>query len=210
MKVCVFSNGGELQHMVCSILDGMNIEISDVVSDPVKGKNLKDANVLVSICYKCKIDETILSRFPLSINFHPAPLPHYKGFAVYNFALYNEESHWGVTAHHMTDQIDCGDIIEVSRFDIANETVNSLREKSHSKLLSLFKSVIGDIKNGKSLNREKNIGGKNYSKRMFNEFREIKATMSSHEVDKRIHAFNSPPHKGAFIVIDDKKYYFNL
>ncbi len=209
MKVFVLSDGRELQDNICSTLEEMGIEISDVISESIEEKSLKDADVLVSVCYHSKINKNILSKYPLCINFHPAPLPEYKGFAVYNFGLYNEESRWGVTAHHMTDDIDCGDIIEVSYFNIEKETVNSLKQKSHLELISLFEKTIKKIKEGITLPRKENIGGTNYTRKMFDEFREINTSMSSCEVNKRIHSFHCPPHSGAFIIIDDTKYYFN-
>ena len=209
VKVFVLSDGQELQNNICSSLKEMDVEISDVISESVDEKNLRDADVLVSVCYHSKINKNILSKYPLCINFHPAPLPEYKGFAVYNFGLYNKESRWGVTAHHMTDNIDCGDIIEVSYFNIENETVKSLKQKSHLELISVFEKTIKKIKDGITLPRRENIGGVNYTRKMFDEFREITMSMSSCEVDRRIHSFNCPPHNGAFIIIDNKKYYFN-
>lgn len=209
MKVSVLSDGKKLQNNICSILEEMGIEICDVISETIEEKSLVEADVLVSVCYHSKVNKDILSKYPLCINFHPAPLPDYKGFAVYNFGLYNKESRWGVTAHHMTDDIDCGDIIEVSYFDIEEETVSSLKQKSHSELISLFRRTMSNIKEENTLPRKENIGGRNYTRKMFDEFREINTSMSSYEVDKRIHSFHCPPHSGAFIIIDDKKYYFN-
>lgn len=52
-----------------------------------------------------------------AINFHPAP-PHYRGIGGYTYALYNEERNFGVTCHHMIEEIDAGKIIYVKRFPI--------------------------------------------------------------------------------------------
>ena len=53
-----------------------------------------------------------------AINFHPAP-PEYPGSGCINFALYDEVSGYGVTAHFMNELVDNGKIIEVRRFPVA-------------------------------------------------------------------------------------------
>ncbi len=61
-----------------------------------------------------------------AINFHPAP-PSYRGIGSHNYAIYNDDKEFGVTCHHIDDNIDSGAIIEVDRFPIApQETASSL------------------------------------------------------------------------------------
>ena len=76
-----------------------------------------------------------------AINFHPGP-PEYPGSGCLNFALYEESKLYGVTSHLMTEKVDDGSIIECRRFSIDQaDTVNSLLERTHAKLLDLFFDV---------------------------------------------------------------------
>ena len=52
-----------------------------------------------------------------AFNFHPGP-PAYPGWAPSHFALYDQATEFGATAHIMVEQVDAGPILEVSLFPI--------------------------------------------------------------------------------------------
>jgi hypothetical protein len=80
-----------------------------------------------------------------AINFHPGP-PEYPGSGCLNYALYENSRLFGVTAHLMTEKVDDGEIIKCRRFPIhVTDTVNSLLERSHIKLLDLFFDVTSGV-----------------------------------------------------------------
>ena len=80
-----------------------------------------------------------------AINFHPGPA-EYPGSGCLNFALYENAKEYGVTAHIMTEKVDDGSILECRRFPIfAGDTVNSLLERTHLKLLDLLFDTVGGI-----------------------------------------------------------------
>lgn len=80
-----------------------------------------------------------------AINFHPGP-PEYPGSGCINFALYDNASLFGVTAHLMTEKIDDGKILKSERFPIfSNDGVESLLMRTHEKLFDLFTSVVEEI-----------------------------------------------------------------
>jgi methionyl-tRNA formyltransferase len=80
-----------------------------------------------------------------AINFHPAP-PEYPGSGCLNFALYDDAKEYGVTAHLMDEKIDNGQILECRRFPILrSDSVDSLLERTHVKLLDLFFDVTTGI-----------------------------------------------------------------
>ena len=206
-EVILFSDKSKIQQSVKDVLSDLNINLVAVVTE--KNPNLKllpKADLLICVCYHYKISSNIIKKYPVAINFHPAPLPEYKGWAVYNFGLYNNEDRWGVSAHYITDKIDRGEILAVQYFDIGKETVKSLREKSHSKLIYLFKNIITAFKNGEKINSIENQGGTYYSQKMFEELREIKTHMDSKEIEKRIRACHFPPYKGAYIKLGDQNF----
>ncbi|MCP5076070.1 MAG: hypothetical protein GY947_22600 [Rhodobacteraceae bacterium] len=83
-----------------------------------------------------------------AINFHPAP-PEYPGSGCLNFALYDESKHYGVTAHIMNEKVDNGQILEVRRFPIvAADTVDSLLQTTHGKLLDQFCGFVTNLAAG--------------------------------------------------------------
>lgn len=80
-----------------------------------------------------------------AINFHPGPA-EYPGSGCLNFALYENAREYGVTAHLMSEKVDDGNILECRRFPIIKgDTVNSLLERTHLKLLDLFFDVASGI-----------------------------------------------------------------
>lgn len=57
---------------------------------------LSDFDLGVSYCYPRKITEPLLSKPKKGfINYHPSPLPKYKGPTEYIDAIKNKEVHWG-------------------------------------------------------------------------------------------------------------------
>ena len=80
-----------------------------------------------------------------AVNFHPAPV-EYPGSGCLNFALYDNASKYGVTAHVMNEKVDNGAILRCERFPILpSDTVDSLLERTHFKLLSLFVEIATDL-----------------------------------------------------------------
>ena len=84
-----------------------------------------------------------------NINFHPG-CSKYPGIGCFNFALLNNESSYGVTAHLINENIDSGQIIKERRFKIDKKfNVEKLSNKSYFELFKLFKQVVIAVKNKK-------------------------------------------------------------
>jgi len=102
----------------------------------------------VSYCYPRKITEPLLSMPKKGfVNYHPGPLPKYKGPHQFQEAIKNKEIHWGVSVHFMDEEYDTGDIIKVKKFDF-HEPITSIDEASaltHWFLFHLFRETISDI-----------------------------------------------------------------
>ena len=102
----------------------------------------------VSYCYPRKITEPLLSTPKKGfVNYHPAPLPKYKGPNEYQDAIKNKEVNWGVTVHKMTENFDDGEILKVKEIKL-HDAPNSIKELgsiSHYFLFELFKETINDI-----------------------------------------------------------------
>lgn len=131
-------------------LDSINLEyeIYTIKDNPP----LSSFDLGVSYCYPRKITEPLLSAPKKGfVNYHPAPLPKYKGPTEHIEAMKNKEIHWGVTVHYMDENYDTGKIINVKSFDLHEPPTSSqeLGAISHYFLFQLFKETILDIYNGK-------------------------------------------------------------
>lgn len=188
-----------------------NIDVTNDISDCY---DINDIDLVISYGFGNLISETLINNSNIGcINFHPAPLPEWRGMGgVFNFAIYEEVSEWGVTSHFVDKTFDTGDIIKLNTFevDIENESVSSLTKKSHKELLNLFYEVVDIIidynLNKKSIPRLKQDGGRYISKKDFNGLRKINKNDTSDIIDKKIKAFFHPPYHGASIEIDNKEY----
>ncbi len=50
------------------------------------------------------------------LNFHPAPLPDFRGLGGYNVAILEGLPEWGVSSHFVDEHFDTGDLVDVERF----------------------------------------------------------------------------------------------
>lgn len=135
-----------------------------------------------------------------AINFHPGP-PEYRGIGCTNFAIYNNESKYGVTAHLMEAEVDSGKIISVKYFPILpGDTLFGLTQKCYKYVLQLFYDVFGHyVKYGNLPSSSKRWSRRLYTRKELNELCRIRRGMSLAEVKKRIKATNFPNMPKAYI-----------
>ena len=140
------------------------------------------------------------------INFHPAPLPHYKGTAGYNLAILEGLSEWATSAHYVDESIDTGPIIEVSRFAISpeRETAQSLEAISQQKLFDQFVRVINRALASQSRLATTANGPGRYVSRV--DMEAMKIVRPGDDLERKTRAFWFPPYDGAFVEIDGKRY----
>lgn len=159
-----------------------------------EGTDRLAADTLLSYLWPKKISVEELMKYHIALNFHPAPLPEYRGFAPYTFGILNGEIHWGVTCHHMTTEIDEGPIVDWIRFAIEKpETVNAaeLQAATLPHLLDLFECVVRELLSGERF-AAVNAGGHYYSR---DDFERERANRDG-DPDRYRRAFHCPPHKG--------------
>jgi methionyl-tRNA formyltransferase len=160
-----------------------------------------DGDVIISYLSPWIIPEYVLKKAKkAAINFHPGP-PEYPGIGCTNFAIYNEERVFGVTCHHMAQQVDTGDIIEVKRFPVfATDTVFSITQQCYAHILSLFFDIVGCLLVGKQLPASTETWQRRpYRRAELDALCEIKADMSENEICRRVRAVTYPEAPGAFI-----------
>ena len=96
----------------------MNLDYSIFTIQTLPQK-IESFDLGISYCYSRLITDPLLSTPRLGfINFHPAPLPAYKGGDPYTEAIQKKVTEWGVTAHYMNESYDEGPIIKVLRFPL--------------------------------------------------------------------------------------------
>jgi methionyl-tRNA formyltransferase len=159
-----------------------------------------------SMLYWRKLREDFISRPNRGIiNFHPAPLPEYKGTAGYNLAIMEGLHEWATTAHYIDDSIDTGPIIEVKNFPISyeEETAKSLEKKSQLELKAQFVRIFERaIAQDSLLATTPNSGGRYISR---SEMEAMKEIHDGDDVPRKIRAFWFPPYDGAYKVINGIK-----
>jgi len=83
-----------------------------------------------------KLPQFVRDRAQASVNFHPGP-PWYRGMAAPERAIRNGDLVYGVTAHHMLEELDAGRIIDLHCFTVAPGTsISALRARVGTEMLS--------------------------------------------------------------------------
>ena len=139
------------------------------------------------------VPEKLLKNVNKAINFHPGT-PEYAGIGCYNFAIYNQENKYGVLCHEMQKKVDSGKIIKLKMFPVTqNETVESLKEKSMTHMLSLFYEIIDLIKNEQTLPISKYQWNKKpYTRKDLQNLCRITLDIPKNEILKRLRATYYP------------------
>lgn len=160
----------------------------------------------ISFLHPHKIVQPLLGFPKLGIvNFHPAPLPDFKGTGGYNVAILDRLPKWAVSAHFVDADIDTGPIIECLEFPIDADTITarSLERQSQIFLLDLFKRTISRFARGETIDTTPNRGGR-YISRV--EMESMKRVTGGDDVDRKVRAFWFPPYVGAYVEIDGARF----
>jgi methionyl-tRNA formyltransferase len=142
-----------------------------------------------------------------TINFHPAPLPEYKGVGGYNLAILNRLDSWAVSAHFIDEGIDTGPIIQKNLFPIDpdHETAQSLERKSQLELEALFCEVMERVAEGPNeISSEPGGPGIHLKRKELESMKRVDLEMD--DVDLKIRAFWFPPYDGAYIEVAGERF----
>ena len=177
---------------------------------PLKLKK-KKYDIIISYLSPWIITNNLLNKTKLyNINFHPGP-PNYPGIGCYNFAIYNQEKFYGVTAHIMNSKVDTGKILGVKKFKINKHiTLDKLINLSYLKMYELFKDIVNKtLKN--ELFPSSNISWtrKPYKRIDLENLCLIKKNYKKNEILKRIRSTYYPGYPGPYFIINDRKFEYN-
>jgi methionyl-tRNA formyltransferase len=164
-----------------------------------------DVDVVVSFLFWSLIREPLISLGRVGcLNFHPAPLPDFRGIGGYNLAILEGLPEWGVSCHFVDEHFDTGDLVAVERFQIDpdSETALSLDTKSQQQLASLFERVMQRLLDGEELPRAPQGEGRYVSRA---EFEELRVVRPGDDLGRKLRAFWYPPWPGAVVELDGRR-----
>jgi len=166
-------------------------------------------DLVLSVLYPRLIRRPLIELARVAcLNFHPAPLPDWRGLGGYNMAILERLEEWGASAHFVDEHFDTGDIVRVKRFPFDPEiaTAWSLDLLSQEHLFELFCEVLGLAMSGEALPREPQGEGRYVSGPDLELLRMVPDDAGAQEIERRVRAFWHPPWPGATIVRDGRAF----
>jgi len=124
------------------------------IGNPRNGKtndflNQFSTDIILSINYLFIVEEDII-RHPnkYAINFHGSLLPKYRGRTPHVWAIINNETETGITAHLMSKDCDEGDIVYQEKILIGEESTGAeILSKFNSKYPLIIEKIVSLIEN---------------------------------------------------------------
>jgi Methionyl-tRNA formyltransferase len=204
LNICYLSSS-DLGKKMYSFLKDQNciISFSEVENKKVNFENI-DYDLGISFLYTHKIPESEFIKNKKWLNFHPGPLPDYKGRNLCYHAIMNGATEFGASLHYMDKEFDTGDIIDVLTFPVEKYfTAGDLSRLSKNALVSLFEKYIPLFIEGKNIKGQKQTHtGKYFRKDPIDE-----QIILPKEDQLRVKAITASPNFYAHTIIDGKKYF---
>ena len=175
----------------------------------IYGDSLGEIDLVISFLFPRRILPELIERPRVAcLNFHPAPLPDLRGLGGLNAAILEGHKEFGVSAHHVAESFDVGDLVEVERFpiDTERETAWTLDLKSQERLYGLFTRVLDRVLAGEELPRTPQGEGRYVARKEFEALRVVRPGDPPEETERRIRAFWYPPYEGAVLELDGHRY----
>lgn len=139
---------------------------------------------------------TLRSLSGPAYNFHPGP-PEYRGLFPSVFALYDNAETFGVTCHEMTEEIDAGPIVGLTRFPISRDCERAqLDALTYRHLLQLVEKLAPQlIQNNQIIPRSNEVwSGPLRRKADFEALCRLPANIDQKEFARRYRAIGEGPH----------------
>jgi methionyl-tRNA formyltransferase len=175
------------------------------LADPERARvDLGGVDLVVSFLFWRRIREPLVSHGRLGcLNFHPAPLPDFRGVGGYNVAILEGLREWGVSCHFVDEDLDTGDLVAVERFaiDPAGATAFSLDLESQQRLVRLFTEVIGRALRSEPLPRTPQSDGRYVSRE---ELERLRVVRPGDDLERKLRAFWYPPWPGAVVELEGR------
>lgn len=148
--VCVFTDSNSKK-----ILDTANYnDLPIFIGNPRNEASLRfidayEIDIVLSVNYLFLIERSLFSKSKLAVNIHGSLLPKYRGRTPHVWAIINNESKTGVTAHLIDDGCDAGDIIRQKEIIIDNnDTGADILQKFDELYIPFVDEILADYKRG--------------------------------------------------------------
>lgn len=165
-------------------------------------------STLLTLGWRKLIDLAEFSNLENLINVHPALLPEYKGYHPVPYVLLNEERFHGITAHHITSEMDAGDIILRHEFEISPfSTLQSLQYLIKKQMQEFLDELFSLIRSGVSTvisNQEEKTRVRAPKRRP--EDSEVNLTDTVEEMFRKVKASDISRFPAYFIIYGQKVY----
>ena len=163
MKVLILTNGIENYKFLLSATEKFREDVLISFYGKYEWDFNFDYDIGISFMYQHRVPKEQLKK-PW-FNFHPAPLPKYKGRNLCYHAIMNGETRFGASVHYMDENFDTGDIIDVWKFDIEESwTAGDLSERTMYDSRLMFKHFFPRILAGDDFIRLPNPRGVYFKK----------------------------------------------
>lgn len=171
-------------------------------------------DIAISVYFGYIFKKSFLDLFPKGcINLHPAFLPYNRG-AYPNVWSIIDDTPSGTTLHYVNEGIDSGDIISQKQIVVnITDTGETLYHRLESASVELFKETWPKILTDDIYPVSQNIHEGTYHKvKDVDKIDEIdlNRNYNAGELINILRARTFPPHKGAYIIQNQKKIYVNI
>lgn len=171
-------------------------------------KRLK-IDLIISNSYSMIIGKGILDNVKYAVNIHWALLPRNRGPNPIQWSIIKEEKFTGITIHEIDETLDTGPILYQEKIKIDRcDTWVMLRNKLKFKSKSIFKKCLNRILIKGYIPRVQNEKFATKNTRLTPSTPRICFSMSDIEIYNLIRA-QVYPLKGAYLIKDNKKIFFN-
>ncbi|NGP78148.1 methionyl-tRNA formyltransferase [Balneolaceae bacterium YR4-1] len=162
-------------------------------------------DIILSINYLFLLDEELVDRLPVSINFHGSLLPKYRGRTPHVWAIINNEKKTGVTAHLIDKNCDTGAIVKQREINIhPSETGADILKKFNAIYPNFVKEVIKDHINDQLEPIPQDHSKATYFGKRTPEDGEINWNWQRERIYNWVRA-QAAPYPGAYTFINNKK-----
>lgn len=170
--------------------------------------DLDDVDLVLSFLFWKKIRRPLIDLPKIGcFNFHPAPLPAFRGRRGYNSAILEGHREYGTSVHWVADDFDTGDLVEVRHFPIEeDETAFSLEQKTMPVLLAMFEAFVTGVMSGAVIPRTTQGPGQSATKRQVLEDARVQPSDNAETISRKVRAFWYPPYQGATVTLGGKDY----
>lgn len=159
-------------------------------------------DVLLSVQHPWILPADVLGRPQrAALNFHNAGLPEYQGHNCCNHALLNGDRSYRTTVHHLSLEVDGGDIAYETTVEVdGDETAHSLYVKSNAAAILLFEKAMSALDSREPLPRRAQAGEPRFFHRnSIDELRDATDEDDPSQLDRIARSLYFPPFDPAFI-----------